>query len=113
MCLLNTEQTIGERICVALMPLIAVVEVLMFAVAKCFNFHPRSIIQNQKCGYASKDLLRLAEETRCNSIPFIFLPSNSFNFNSVLHFSFDDNLLASSPTTIFGQLSIFIYARSS
>ena len=75
-----TEQTTGERICKALMPLIAVVEMLIFTVANCFNYRPSSIVQNQKCGYTAKDLARLAEETRCTFVPFFPFKWLQFKF---------------------------------
>ncbi|TKY57964.1 Calcineurin B protein 10 [Spatholobus suberectus] len=56
--------TIGERICAALMPFIAVVEVLMLAVTGCFSYCPCSIIQNHKRTYTAKDFASLADETR-------------------------------------------------
>ncbi|XP_004498906.1 calcineurin B-like protein 10 isoform X1 [Cicer arietinum] len=61
----GSSTTIGECIYAALMPLIAVVEVLVFAVAGCFNSHPPlSIFRNRKSAYTSNDFARLAEETR-------------------------------------------------
>lgn len=72
----GSSTTIGECIYAALMPLIAVVEVLVFAVAGCFNSHPPlSIFRNRKSAYTSNDFARLAEETRCNvthSFYFLF-----------------------------------------
>ncbi|XP_040867418.1 calcineurin B-like protein 10 isoform X2 [Glycine max] len=58
--------TIGERVCAALMPLIAVVEVLILTVTGCFSYCPCiSIIdQNHKCTYTAKDFAILADETR-------------------------------------------------
>ncbi|XP_020206077.1 calcineurin B-like protein 10 isoform X2 [Cajanus cajan] len=56
---LSESWTIGERVCAALMPFIAVVEVLMLAVTGCF-----SIIQNHKRAYTAKDFASLAHQTR-------------------------------------------------
>ncbi|KAK7321599.1 hypothetical protein VNO77_32405 [Canavalia gladiata] len=62
---LSESWTIGERMCAALMPFIAVVEVLMFAVAGCFTCRSRScIVHNQKPAYTAHDFTRLADETR-------------------------------------------------
>ncbi|XP_061374749.1 calcineurin B-like protein 10 [Gastrolobium bilobum] len=55
--------TIAECTCAALMPFIAVFEVLMFAVVGCFSYRSRSMIQNQKCAYTAIDYARLAHET--------------------------------------------------
>ncbi|KAJ1442789.1 EF-Hand 1, calcium-binding site [Sesbania bispinosa] len=70
---MNTDSPLIEeatsrrgRIYAALMPLIAVVEVLVCAVASCFNYCKPRIIedQDQKRAYAAKDFARLADETR-------------------------------------------------
>ncbi|RZB58232.1 calcineurin B-like protein 10 isoform X2 [Glycine soja] len=63
---LSDSWTIGERVCAALMPLIAVVEVLILTVTGCFSYCPCiSIIdQNHKCTYTAKDFAILADETR-------------------------------------------------
>ncbi|KAK7310723.1 hypothetical protein RJT34_08414 [Clitoria ternatea] len=56
--------TIGDRVCSALMPCVAVVEVFMLAVTSCFSFCHSSIHQNHKHIYSAKDFTRLAHETR-------------------------------------------------
>lgn len=64
---------IGECFYAALMPLIAVFEVLVFAVTGCFNSHLPNF-HTQKSAYTAKDFIRLAQETRCNY---------SFQYNTV------------------------------
>ncbi|XP_057425445.1 calcineurin B-like protein 10 [Lotus japonicus] len=59
------SRTLGERVYAALMPLIAVVEALVFAVAGCFNLCPlRNVNQEQTRECTAKDFARLAKETR-------------------------------------------------
>ncbi|XP_024021834.1 calcineurin B-like protein 10 isoform X1 [Morus notabilis] len=53
--------TFGERICVAFVPLIAVVELLIWAVTDCFDFRS-PIPKNRR--YQSGDIACLADETR-------------------------------------------------
>ncbi|KAL2317905.1 hypothetical protein Fmac_031781 [Flemingia macrophylla] len=55
--------TIGERVCAALMPFIAVVEVLMMTVTSCYSCCPCSIIQNHNRTYTAKDFASLAHES--------------------------------------------------
>lgn len=52
--------TIGERFCYALLPLVAVIEAMTFAVANCFGYHRRP----KKYRYSLRELARLAEESR-------------------------------------------------
>ncbi|KAJ7958346.1 Calcineurin B-like protein [Quillaja saponaria] len=52
--------SMGEKICAAFIPFIAVIDVLMFAVANCFDCRP----QIQKRRHGSRDLVQLADETR-------------------------------------------------
>ncbi|XP_024631086.1 calcineurin B-like protein 10 isoform X4 [Medicago truncatula] len=63
---------IGECFYAALMPLIAVFEVLVFAVTGCFNSHLPNF-HTQKSAYTAKDFIRLAQETRCycDSVKFL------------------------------------------
>lgn len=65
---LSESWTLGECVCAALMPLIAVVEVLMMAVTGCFSYCPCTIIHdhNHKRTYTAEDFASLAHETRCN-----------------------------------------------
>ncbi|GAB4837111.1 Calcineurin B-like protein 10 [Ancistrocladus abbreviatus] len=51
---------VGERLCAAFIPLVAITETLMFAISNCFGCHPPP----KKHLYRSKDLARLAEESR-------------------------------------------------
>ncbi|XP_062097227.1 calcineurin B-like protein 10 [Humulus lupulus] len=57
----SSSLTMGERICAAFMPFIAIVEVLIFAVVDCFDCRPLS---NKNYRYHYEDLARLADETR-------------------------------------------------
>ncbi|KAJ7966438.1 Calcineurin B-like protein [Quillaja saponaria] len=56
----SSSLSMGERICVACIPFIAIIEVLMFTITNCFDFRPRI----QKFQHGSKDLTLLAKETR-------------------------------------------------
>ncbi|GAU34469.1 hypothetical protein TSUD_06800 [Trifolium subterraneum] len=58
------SRTIGECIYAALMPLIAVVEALVFAVTGCFNSHLSFTIFHTHHKSPAKDFARLAQETR-------------------------------------------------
>nr|DAD48973.1 TPA_asm: hypothetical protein HUJ06_018910 [Nelumbo nucifera] len=49
----------GERLCAAFIPFIALIEVLIFAMADCFDCHPN----NKKPSYRYHDLARLAKNT--------------------------------------------------
>ncbi|KAB1219800.1 Calcineurin B-like protein 10 [Morella rubra] len=55
----SSSLTLGERICAAFIPFVAIIEVLMFAMAECFECRPRP----KKRGYGFEDLARLANET--------------------------------------------------
>jgi len=78
---------IGECFYAALMPLLAVFEVLVFAVTGCFNSHLPNF-HTQKSAYTAKDFLRLAQETRCNySFQFLlFFILNKIVNNGLVHF---------------------------
>ncbi|KAA8521286.1 hypothetical protein F0562_011968 [Nyssa sinensis] len=52
--------TIGERICAAFIPFIAIFEALIVAVSGCFEYSHRP--NNYRCGY--RELSRLADESR-------------------------------------------------
>ena len=62
----SSSWTLGERICAAFIPFIAVVEVLVWAVTDCFDFR-RHFPRNRR--QESRDIARLADETRCNIHP--------------------------------------------
>lgn len=97
----RNSETIGERICAALMPVVAVVEVLIFAVSNCFSYCPR-IVHNHKCGaYTAKDLARLADETRCKSIHFIFFSVPIISISISISISLLINQKASSYSPIY------------
>ncbi|PNX56793.1 calcineurin B-like protein 6 [Trifolium pratense] len=64
-----SRRGIGECIYEVLMPLISVVEVFVFAVTGCFNTYLS--LPNNKSAYTAKDFTLLAQETRCNSFPFL------------------------------------------
>lgn len=55
--------SVGERICAALIPCIAIIEVFVLAVADCFTYRPR---RPTKRPYAPGDMAQLADETRFN-----------------------------------------------
>lgn len=59
----DVSRGIGECFNAALMPLIAVFEVLVFAVTGCFNSHLPNF-HTQKSAFTAKDFIRLAQETR-------------------------------------------------
>ncbi|OMO66923.1 Recoverin [Corchorus capsularis] len=52
--------TMGERICAAFIPIVAIVDFLIIAMANCFDYKLRF----KKCRYGLTDLRRLADETR-------------------------------------------------
>ncbi|XP_052208877.1 calcineurin B-like protein 10 isoform X1 [Diospyros lotus] len=52
--------TIGERICAVLLPLISVIDAVVFSVACCFDFRHRS----KRSLYEDRDFVRLADESR-------------------------------------------------
>lgn len=54
-----SSMTIGERICSALIPFVAIIEALVFVVAGCFECHLRPL----KFLYGFQDLARLADES--------------------------------------------------
>ncbi|KAL5769070.1 hypothetical protein ACOSP7_015626 [Xanthoceras sorbifolium] len=56
----SSSLTIGERICAACIPLIVVIEALIFAVGGCFDIPRRPT----KCRFDFADLARLADESR-------------------------------------------------
>ncbi|KAL6296042.1 hypothetical protein ACE6H2_004184 [Prunus campanulata] len=56
----SSSLSLGERICAAFIPFIAIIEVLVFAVTDCFSYRPRQT----KCRFAFGDMSVLADETR-------------------------------------------------
>ncbi|KDP34106.1 hypothetical protein JCGZ_07677 [Jatropha curcas] len=55
----SSSLTLGEKICAALFPLAALIEVLIYAVTNCFDCQPRI----QKISYRLTDLARLSLES--------------------------------------------------
>ncbi|XP_022752210.1 calcineurin B-like protein 10 [Durio zibethinus] len=53
----------GERICAAFVPVIAVVNFLIFAMANCFEYRHC----HKKCDYGLTDITRLSNESLCTS----------------------------------------------
>ncbi|KAL3818960.1 hypothetical protein ACJIZ3_004865 [Penstemon smallii] len=51
-----------EKICAAVIPILAIVEALIFAVFGCFECQKLSSIKKRRCGY--KEMVKLAEESR-------------------------------------------------
>ncbi|XP_024930210.1 calcineurin B-like protein 10 [Ziziphus jujuba] len=58
----SSSWTVGERICAAFVPFIAIIEALIFAVTDCFSHRPRPWKAQRRFDYA--DLSRLADESR-------------------------------------------------
>ncbi|XP_077211818.1 calcineurin B-like protein 10 isoform X2 [Tasmannia lanceolata] len=58
----SSSLSIGERLCAAFMPLIAIVEVLIFAITNCFDHHPRQKRRPQNF----KDLVSLSHDSPFN-----------------------------------------------
>nr|GMD45939.1 calcineurin B-like protein 10 [Ipomoea batatas] len=61
----SSSLTLSERLCVAFLPVIAIIEALVFAVSGCFgakHFLPQN--KNQQIQYPLKDISRLANESR-------------------------------------------------
>ncbi|XVE70933.1 hypothetical protein DITRI_Ditri10aG0109500 [Diplodiscus trichospermus] len=56
----SSSLTMGERICAAFVPLIALIDFLIFGMANCFEYRPH----RKKCRYGFTDLTRLSEESR-------------------------------------------------
>ncbi|XP_058223121.1 calcineurin B-like protein 10 isoform X4 [Rhododendron vialii] len=56
----SSSLTIGERICVAFIPIIAIVEILIYAVSSCFDCQQTT----KRSRYGYMELSLLAEETR-------------------------------------------------
>ncbi|GMY28858.1 EF hand domain-containing protein [Fagus crenata] len=56
----SSSLTLGERVCVAFIPLIAIFEVLIFTFTNCFECRPS---HPQKCGNRFEEIVRLANET--------------------------------------------------
>ncbi|XP_022754660.1 calcineurin B-like protein 10 isoform X2 [Durio zibethinus] len=57
---LSSSLTMGERICSAFIPFVAVIDFLIYAMANCFECRPR----HKKIRYGFTDLTRLSNETR-------------------------------------------------
>ncbi|GLT69975.1 hypothetical protein SLA2020_420830 [Shorea laevis] len=55
----SSSLTVGERICLAFIPFLGIIEVLIFAMADCFECRPSP----KKRGYGFEDVSRLANET--------------------------------------------------
>ncbi|KAF5743199.1 calcineurin B-like protein 10 isoform X2 [Tripterygium wilfordii] len=56
----SSSLTIGERLCAAFIPLVAILEVLIFTFVDCFDHRPHT----KQCRYSYAYLARLASETR-------------------------------------------------
>ncbi|CAK7352986.1 unnamed protein product [Dovyalis caffra] len=56
----SSSLTVGERICAAFIPFVAIIEIFILAVGNCFEY--RLTVKKSRCGF--KDLARLADESR-------------------------------------------------
>ncbi|KAL6212302.1 hypothetical protein ACLB2K_017522 [Fragaria x ananassa] len=56
----SSSLSLGEKLCAAFLPCVAIIEVLVLTVIGCFTHRPRPV----KRGYAIGDMTQLAEETR-------------------------------------------------
>lgn len=70
----SSSLTIGERICAAFIPLIAIFEVLIFAFSDCFE--PRQ----PRLKKFAEEIPRLANETICKDFEFPSNPLHDFLF---------------------------------
>lgn len=55
----------GERICSAFLPLIAIIEALIFVVTDCFECQPKLLVRHRP---QLHDFVKLAEESRCFTV---------------------------------------------
>ncbi|KAH7651968.1 Ca2+/calmodulin-dependent protein phosphatase (calcineurin subunit B) EF-Hand superfamily protein [Dioscorea alata] len=62
----GSSPTVGEWLCGAFIPLIAIVEALAFAFTECFEIRPSGNLRRRY--FRSNDLARLASESRCFSV---------------------------------------------
>ncbi|KAJ0985492.1 hypothetical protein J5N97_003848 [Dioscorea zingiberensis] len=62
----ESSLTVGERLCGAFIPLIAIIEALFFAVAECFQIHHSNERRREDSRF--HDLPRIAAESRCFSV---------------------------------------------
>ncbi|KAJ1694411.1 hypothetical protein LUZ63_011109 [Rhynchospora breviuscula] len=58
----------GERLCVAFLPCIVVLEALVFAVADCFYHRTPAPVRSSPCKVSYYNFLRLSEESGCFSV---------------------------------------------
>ncbi|KAH1056790.1 hypothetical protein J1N35_034855 [Gossypium stocksii] len=67
----SSSLTLGERICAAFIPLVAVVDFFIFVVSNCFYCQPCC----EKCRYGPSDFTRLANESRftVNEVEALYL----------------------------------------
>ncbi|KAK9699770.1 hypothetical protein RND81_08G195000 [Saponaria officinalis] len=60
---LSSSLTIGERLCAVVIPVIAIMEALFYAVSNCFDLHSSPSSSSSKVHYQFNDLVRLADES--------------------------------------------------
>lgn len=60
----GSSLTVTEKLCAAFFPFVAIFEAFIFAVSGCFECQPMH--RPKKLRYEFKDLVRLAQESRCN-----------------------------------------------
>lgn len=59
----SSSLTVGERICSAFLPLIAIIEALIFVVTDCFECQPKLLARHRP-----HDFVKLADESRCFTV---------------------------------------------
>lgn len=55
----------AEKICAAVIPIVAIIEALILAVSGCFDCEKPSQRKKSRCGY--QEIVRLSEESRCKA----------------------------------------------
>lgn len=74
-----------EKICAAVIPIVAIIEALILAVSGCFDCEKLSQRKKSRCGY--QEIARLSEESRCKAIrrsKLLLLFSVEFEFWNIL-----------------------------
>ncbi|KAJ6812977.1 calcineurin B-like protein 9 isoform X2 [Iris pallida] len=65
----SSSLTVGEKLCSVFIPLVALIEALIFVAADCFDARPRGAALGQrKRQRQPRDLARLAEDSKCFTV---------------------------------------------